>query len=329
MNKLFPFFTILLLGGVFGCEKQNLPESEIVHSQLKRSAEYFENLRAYKKSDHPIFFGWVGGTGVPGDPEVAGVFDQILDSMDIVALWGGIPPIGSYNHEKMQDLRKTKGIRFVTTIFGSGVQNLMIKNDSVLYKDDVMAAIDQVAKAIADTIEKYQIDGFDLDYEPGFGDNSIFGSSGGTATNDKYTQRLFKALSQYLGPMSGTEKLLIIDGQCDVGIEPYINYFMQQAYGASSTGNLQNRLQTYGGGVIPPHKFVPCENFESYWSTGGVNFSDPVRGTIPSLLGFAYWNPAGGRKGGIGAYHLEYEYAQTPDYKIARQAIQIMNPAAN
>lgn len=328
MNKIFYFIAGFIFISIVACTKQNVAESVKVKSMLVRSDDYYSNLRAYKKTDHPIFFGWFGGTGSMGNPEIPGVMDQIPDSVDIVALWGGMPPIGSYNYETMQKTRELKGTQFVITIFGSGVQALMVKNDNALFLADTMAAIDKVAKSISDTIDKYKIDGFDLDYEPSFGDKSIFGSSGGSATNDKYTQRLFKALSQYLGPKSGTGKLLIIDGQGDVGIEPYIDYFMQQAYGSSSPSNLQSRLNTYGGGVIPARKFVPCENFESYWASGGVNFNDPVRGIMPSLLGFAYWNPVSGRKGGCGTYHAEYEYALDPDFKYARMAIQIMNPAA-
>ena len=55
---------------------------------------------------------------------------------------------------------------------------------------------------------------------------------------------------------------------------------------------------------------------------------------VPSLIGFAHWTPEyDGKKyvkGGVGAYHMEYEYnipgADSP-YPFMRQAIQIMNPA--
>jgi hypothetical protein len=329
MNKFINFITIFIsIIAAQACTKQNEPTPIKAQPHLQRSGDYFANLRAYKKSHHQIYFGWFGGTGVPGSADFPGVLDGIPDSVDIVSLWGGVPPLGTYNHQLLQKTRELKGTRFVNCMFGSGVEGLMKKNDSALFVNDVMAAIDKVAKAISDTINKYQIDGFDLDYEPGFGDRSIFGDSGGSATNDVHTQRLFKALSQYLGPKSGTGKLLIIDGQGDVGIGEYIDYFMQQAYGASTGSNLQNRLQTFGGGRIPAEKFVPCENFEDYWRTGGVNFTDPLRGTIPSLFGFAHWQPTGTRKGGIGTYHTEYEYPLTPDYYYTRRAIQIMNPAA-
>lgn len=318
---------IILIVCLFSsCEKQNMVENEKVKPILaEKSAEYYANLRAYKKSKHQIFFGWFGGISGPGDPLVAGVLDNMPDSVDVVGIWGGYPPLGSHNASLIQKLREVKGTRFLWTMFGSNVESLMKKNFPNV---ELPQAIDSVAKSIADTISKHQLDGFDLDYEPAYGDHSIFGDSGGSyATDDPDTQRLFKALSQYMGPMSGTDQLLIIDGQFDVGIEPYVNYLMQQAYGSTNQSQLQGRLENFGGGVLPADKFVPCEDFEKHWKTGGVNFNDPKYGTVPSLIGFAYWQSNNGRKGGIGAYHAEYEYGSTPDFNYIRRAIQIMNPA--
>ncbi len=328
MNRIIIIIAAIICISMVGCEKQNEYIAKEVKTVLQRSDKYYANLRAYKKSDHEIYFGWFGGTGSPGTEGIAGLMDQIPDSVDIVALWGGVPPIGSPAFKSMQKNRELKGTRFVVTMFGSGVEGLMKRNDAALFVKDVMLAIDNVAKAIADTVDKYQIDGFDLDYEPGYGDRSIFGDSGGAyATDDPHTQRLFKSLSKYLGPQSGTGKLLIIDGQSDLGIIPYIDYFMQQSYGSASGSVLQQRMLNFGGPEFPAHKFVPCENFEDFWKTGGVNFKDPQRGIMPSMLGFAYWQPLEGRKGGVGSYHTEYEYPNNPDYKYTRRAIQIMNPA--
>ena len=45
---------------------------------------------------------------------------------------------------------------------------------------------------------------------------------------------------------------------------------------------------------------------------GGAAFILPDGTEINSLSGFAYWNPSVGgiqyRKGGVGTYHMEYEY---------------------
>jgi hypothetical protein len=52
---------------------------------------------------------------------------------------------------------------------------------------------------------------------------------------------------------------------------------------------------------------------------------------MPSLLGMARWQPIiNGKKvqkGGIGTYHMEYDYNNVPEYKWLRQGIQIMNPS--
>lgn len=317
---------------VVGCSKQNEPEPLVYPELLPKvkSEAYYEALRNYKKSDHAIAFGWWGLSGVSEfGSDMKDRYEGLPDSMDIVSLWGGLPKLGSKGYEEMQSVRKRKGTKFVICIFGSGVEKLMRENFPELSKTDVLAAIDAVAKSLSDTINKYDIDGFDLDYEPAYGDNSIFGDSGGSyATNDRETQRLFKALSQYMGPMSGTDKLLIIDGQFDIGIEPYVNYLVQQAYGSTSAASLQSRFNNFGAGVLPSKKFVPTENMQQYGPKGTTFNINGVN--IGSVLGMAQWNPTQGRKGGFGGYIIEQDAKSNPAqgmYYHIRRGIQIQNPA--
>lgn len=52
------------------------------------SEDYYRALREYKKTDHPICFGWYSdwsGTGDNMNNQLRG----IPDSMDLVSLWGG------------------------------------------------------------------------------------------------------------------------------------------------------------------------------------------------------------------------------------------------
>ncbi len=324
---------LLFLPIFFSCQKQNEVQAIKVPRVIQRSEEYYKNLRAYKASDHQIFFGWFGDTGRAGTPGVSSVYDQIPDSVDIVSLWDGYPPEGSHNANLLQRIRREKGTKFVWVLFGSGVDDMMDRHFPTVKERSVFEAIDSVAKAISDTITRYGLDGFDLDYEPEeqgerdrvFGRNDGLGSDAGGSLS---VQRLFQALSNYLGPRSNSGKLLIIDGYNERGIEPYIDYYVQQAYYSSSPIILQIRYDAFGfNGVLPPHKFIPAEDFEQGWRTGGIIFLDPTLGRIPSLLGFANWNPTQGQKGGIGAYHAEYEYGSNPDYNYIRQAIQLMNPA--
>ena len=83
-------------------------------------------------------------------------------------------------------------------------------------------------------------------------------------------------------------------------------------------------------------KIIVCEDFEQHSSTGGSNFTARNGVVVPSLLGMAYWIPTyNGQtytKGGVGTYHMEYDYGKSSangTYKWLRQAIQIMNPSFN
>lgn len=231
----------------------------------------------------------------------------------------------------MKYAQQVKGIRAVIVTFSDdgflttyGGKDFMTRyaggNDSLLVK-----GFDVVARAVADTLEKYGLDGIDLDHEPHY-----CGCNWGILSNSNKYSLLIKSLSKYVGPLSGTDKLLLVDGEPDqVNADAVsgLSYAVAQSYGASGPSGLQSRFNALAGG-FPTDRFIVTENFESYWTTGGVSYNDPVHGTIPSLLGMAYWNPTQGAKGGAGAYHAEYEYASPVPYNYMRQMIQIMNPAA-
>lgn len=318
INRVIYLLCILTAAG---CEKQTMPEAlELVKPIVKTDEEYAA-LRAYKKSDHAISFGWWGASGGVNTSNMSSRYMGLPDSLDIVSMWGGFPT----DPEKWAEMRyvqKVKGTRFVQVLFGSGVDNLRKKNFPDL---PILEGIDAVAKSIADTINKYELDGFDLDYEPNFGDVSIFGYGPKDEGGDVYTQRLFSALSNYLGPLSNTGKLLIIDGQFEIGVIPYIDYYVNQAYGLNTFTALQNRYMTNTSGLLPTKKFVVTDNMQQYGGFGNTFMLNGVN--IGSIAGMALWNPTQGRKGGMGAYILEADFNSDPPFKNIRWAIQIMNPA--
>lgn len=331
MKKII-IFALIAIGFVFNVACDTDVENMVLHETEPKTAspQYYANLRAYKKSEHSIAFGWWGRSGSVGTYDMSSRYIALPDSMDIVSLWGGMPK-EEEDWEELHFCQEMKGTQFVHCMFGSGVDRLMRKNFPELCETDIWSAIDSVAKSINDTIVKYGLDGFDLDYEPHYGDGGIFGHGGGGSDEggDKYTQRLFTALSQYLGPLSGTDKLLIIDGEFERGIVDQINYFVSQAYGSSSFSALQSKYDSFSKGVCPTYKFVCTENMQGHGAKG-VNFQYNGE-NIGSVLGMATWNPTQGRKGGFGAYIIETDYASvanTPYYHL-RKGIQIQNPAMN
>ncbi len=337
MKHLALYIAVALLALVnFSCEDFTTVEPLELQKPVVGSPEYYEALREYKKSDHAICFGWWLRSNEPFTANMANRYMALPDSMDIVSLCRGIPQPESDTWNEMQLVRELKGTRFVLFMTDHGVDELMEKNFPDLYKTDLMQAIDKVAVSLVDTVNKYQIDGLDFDYEPGYGSNSIFGQGGGAyATNDKYTQRLFRALSKYLGPASGTGQLLIIDGQFDIGIEPYVDYLVQQAYNTNSFSGLQSRYRNFGGGVLPSKKFVVTENMQVH---GGFGARFIYNGeNIGSVTAMAMWNPEEGRKGGFGGFVFDNDWDNAPadaqikdklvEYYYLRKGMQIQNPA--
>ena len=114
----------------------------------------------------------------------------------------------------------------------------------------------------------------------------------------------------------------------------YFNYYILQAYNCRSYSNLDGRFnnlvrkfsskQSY---QEIARKLIVTENFEAHSATGGVTHTTRDGKRVPSYIGMAMWEPIGARKGGIGSYHMEKDYAANPIYKYLRQGIQIMNPA--
>lgn len=210
-------------------------------------------------------------------------------------------------------------------------------------EEKIEASIRRYAKAIVDTLEVLNYDGFDIDYED-------FGSRGGTITkNEAYTNIFIDELGKYLGPKSGTGKIMVIDGYVNatpIETADRFNWYIIQAYYCGGDGTLNgsgNRFKDSAdrlSHLYTPEeaamKIVMTEDFEmgGYAPNGGTDFTRRDGTIVPSLIGMAMWEPQyGGQilnipyKGGCGTYHMENEYKNNPPYEWLRKAIQIMNPA--
>ena len=216
-------------------------------------------------------------------------------------------------------------------------------------------AVRLYAHSILDTIEKYNWDGFDYDYEVSYGDaGDIGGPSGSQNTSwadpdfNRRTRGNFKVfieeLAKYLGPQSGTDKLLVIDGEPQTmhpDCRDLFNYYIIQAYYSTGDHDLDSRLRGLLRGLEADSdpelakevvsKLIWAEDFEKagYAPNGGnKGYASRKGGSVPSFIGMALWESKEGyKKGGVGTYHMEYEYPNKPEYKWLRMGTGIMNPS--
>ena len=131
----------------------------------------------------------------------------------------------------------------------------------------------------------------------------------------------------------------------------YFSYIVSQAYATTGSPNdntynsvayldqiLEGYIEHFNGVLTEEevtNRLIVTENLEAadFALKGGYKFYDRnqmLLDGVPSLVGFAMWEPVNGyMKGGMGAYQFGYEATNTPSYKWMRTAIQTMNPAIN
>lgn len=326
---------------------------------------YYANLREYKRNKrHPVAFGWYSdwsGVGTQMTSQLMG----LPDSMDFVSMWGnwhGLTP------EKKEDLRRVQQIKGTKVLMcfiidDIGAQTTPPEIEETLTVDGTKyatvgearaafwgwyhntstgeifgdntpegmdRAIRKYAGSLLDTIRKYGWDGFDFDLEPGFG------HGGNIASYPDRIHIVLDELSKELGPLSGTDKLLCVDG------EPYLlqgedalkcDWFLIQAYEDTDDSQIDGRMQrlfsAFSGYLTQEEvlsKTVLCSNFESYGSIGGPSYTTRDGEQTNQLTGYAkYYHPdVNGRIGGVGAFRMGFD----TNYRYMRAAIGVLNPVA-
>ena len=340
---------------------------------------YYKALRDYKNSDHQIAFSYYSawtGVGTNMQSSLMG----LPDSVDLVSLWGGWKNPTEAQLTDLRAAQQKKGLKamicFLVLDMGAGVTPDPTEAEKAALKEGESwthkywgwstaqtpegkaarrAAVVKYANAICDVIEKYGYDGFDIDAEPTY--SHPFSTNYEMWRMDREDgvstlMTLFiETLGKRIGPMAETEagrkRILAVDGEPDA-LPPthakYFNYFIIQAYGDGvgySNGHFQGMLRAYKDVLSVEEickKSIFVVNFESGATRGG-------QAGLGQILNFALQNPVVDgvtyRKGGVGAFRVDLEYAiTTPDvvngidmspvkglsYPWWRRAIQLMNP---
>lgn len=282
------------------------------------SEKYYENLRAYKKSDHAISFMWFADYTASHSTGLR--FAGLPDSLDICSLWGGIPNPKDHPlaYKEMRFCQKVKGIKFTYVTFPgvSSDKEIMALPEG----ERVKAYGDRLLKIVYDN----DLDGMDLDYE-----------IDGDWMHGANFVKLMEYLGQFIGPKGkDPSKMLIVDGWPIDGGYEYLTYFIAQAYSSSGASDLQNRFEQVFRHGLDPKRYIVTENIGDYYANGGTPFTEVdgnnqsgLGGQLYSLEGMARWNPLQGRKGGFGAFFAQRDYNSNPPYKWFRYGIQMQNPS--
>lgn len=291
-----------------------------VQDPYKYDAQYYKNLRDFHNSDHEISYCYYSSWSYSQSPNSYGQrFIGLPDSLDIINLWEDVVTKEKYPvaYADMKYCQEVRGQKFVmhgdashyNHQFWYRDENLNIDESRVINLNDIDAsglsreeAIRAYARWAVDTVVKCELDGVDFDYE-GWGNQDMIWVA--------------DECNKYFGPEGKwPEKLFIIDffGGSPNGCDDVTDYFVRQAY------SWQIGFQT-GNSGRPYEKLVLCESTGAEAANGGKDGA--------KVREYAAFEPASGRKGGFGAFYIDYNYQSTSGipYKEFREAIQIQNPA--
>lgn len=291
-----------------------------VQDPYKYGAQYYKNLRDFHNSDHEISYCYYSSWSYSQSPNSYGQrFIGLPDSLDIINLWEDVVTKEKYPvaYADMKYCQEVRGQKFVmhgdashyNHQFWYRDENLNIDESRVINLKDIDASgmsreecIRAYARWAVDTVVKCELDGVDFDYEGWNNQDMIW---------------VADECHKYFGPEGKwPEKLFIIDffGGSPNGCDDVTDYFVRQAY------SWQIGFQT-GNSGRPYEKLVLCESTGAEAANGGKDGA--------MVREYAAFEPASGRKGGFGAYYIDYNYQSTSGipYKEFREAIQIQNPA--
>ncbi|HIB8181453.1 TPA: EndoS/ChiA family endoglycosidase [Elizabethkingia anophelis] len=313
MNRKFKTFLssilgLLILAFLFNCtnDLRDQPtgndKKELALSAAIAGSADFSNLIAYKNSPHQLMMGYYRTWGDNAtDTRYKTKMTDLPDSLDIVSVFTDWTPSDSPYWKTLKDTYipylHARGTKVIVTggYFEGASTN----------PEGLKQWVDEKIK----NINEYNYDGYDIDIEK---------TSYGTELQDQIAT--FKALSAYLGPKSGTGKLLIYDtnqngNELVNNIKDMINYVFLQAYWRTAS-SLTNTYNTYAP-YIPTNKFLV-----------GVSFEDETGYREDQMPAYSKWQPTQGIKGGVFAYGIDMEGPNSGrNYITTRRAIQQMNPS--
>lgn len=319
LRIFFSAFAMALMGiSLTSCDTDI--EKIDVQDPYKYDAQYYKNLRDFHNSDHEISYCYYSSWSYSQSPNSYGQrFIGLPDSLDIINLWEDVVTKEKYPvaYADMKFCQEVRGQKFVmhgdashyNHQFWYRDENLNVDESRVINLNDIDAsglsreeAIRAYARWAVDTVVKCELDGVDFDYE-GWGNQDMIWVA--------------DECNKYFGPEGKwPEKLFIIDffGGSPSGSDDVTDYFVRQAY------SWQIGFQT-GNSGRPYEKLVLCESTGAEAANGGKDGA--------KVREYAAFEPASGRKGGFGAFYIDYNYQSTSGipYKEFREAIQIQNPA--
>lgn len=293
----------------------------------QKPASYYTSLKEYFASPHQKMFGWFGSwtAGSKGNSLVG-----LPDSTDFVSLWlinGNLTEAQQKDLKAFQERGSKAVLCWLATAIGENLTpgGNSAENLQAFWgytpddEESMKAAAKKYALAIVDTCLKYGINGFDNDIE-----------AHGTLINDRYPSVLNTFMRTLREEFTKNDMMLVADIPGGTGWLSYydlldedvvesLDYIVWQTYELDHNGldnffdAVENKKPAIFEKVLA--KSIITATFER--AADKHLFHDSME---------SYHHYRGLPHGGMGAYHIEYDYPGNPDYPTVRAAISAQNP---
>lgn len=292
---------------------------------------YYNNLKDYFNSPHKVMFGWFGSwTGSSKANSLVG----LPDSTDFVSLWltwGPLTPAQQTDLQAFQARGSKAVMCWLATNIGenitpgySGVPPIEAAEEFWGFTDGDIPSMIEAAKkyadAIADTCDKYNIDGFDMDIESQ--GTLIKGGSESRQIQNEFLRQLRSRFDE-----SG--RMLVIDipggtgwlhyyDYLDADVVESVDYICWQTYELDHEGldDFFDSVKSYKPELF--EKVLAKSIVTATFERAADKYLFPIQSTWEYKDGLAH--------AGQGAYHIEYDYPGNPDYPTVRAGITTQNP---
>ena len=312
-------------------------EAELNNTQR----EYFKKIREYRTTPHVLGFGWYGNwTGQGTDPMRH--LKTLPDSVDFVSLWGTRTPLTESQKLDLKFFQDVKGGKALLCWIVQDLGGPLTPTDykgreheywfNVKGGGDLKKAAIAYAEALCDTIEKYNLDGFDIDYEPGYGHSGslanhqmISETSGNTAM-----YAFIKTMYDRFKPKG---RMLVFDGEPEylsTEASKMIDFYIYQAYWETSAGAVKSKVNHTHLDKWDEKTIITAE-YEQTWRDGNGRGYSAADADVRAMQGgrqitdYAVLDLNGKRVAGIGTYHMEYDKSDEIPYRWLRQALDFGN----
>ncbi|SEN99615.1 Putative glycoside hydrolase Family 18, chitinase_18 [bacterium A37T11] len=322
-KMMFRLAGMAIVMGFSACKKG--PMHPVGPKPVDSMALYLKSLNDYKKSEHQLMAAYFRTWRDKATDPVANKtsMKELPDSLDIALVFPDYTPADNAFWDSLK-------VVYVPHLHSRGTKVVMSKGISNLinpdYANNEEGYIALAKKIFEENVQAYSLDGLDLDVERSFNPEEL-----------ERVEGVMKALSKYLGPKSGSDKLLIYDtnqgGNTNLFSVAYslVDYAIVQSYGRS-INTLQDTFDSYANKIKPSQYLIGFSFYEergTYWG----DVTNPLQNS--RAYSYAKWQPSQGTKGGIFSYAVDRDGVPQGQndivpttYSVTRELISVMNPTS-